>query len=126
MILYRQEGTRQVPILVRKGGAAMISLSEAIAAAECNGIDMRLFELAYEAGDFGFGYISQTGGGAIIRGETGRIMLTLMDPGLRSGRDAVETIAHELNHVRSILRGEDVLEEGVAEISAQAVRRYFR
>ena len=107
----------------------MISLSEAIAAAECNGIDMRLFELAYEAGDFGdfgFGYISQTGGGAIIRGETGRIMLTFMDPGLRSGRDAVETIAHELNYVRSILRGEDVSEEGVAEISAQAVRRYFR
>jgi hypothetical protein len=87
---------------------------------------MRMFELRYEAGSDAFGFMSQTGAGDLIRGSTGRIALTLKDPGLASERAAVETIAHELNHIRGVMRSGSVTEEAVAEAAARAAGRYYR
>ena len=68
---------------------------------------MRKFELQYEAGaklgDYAF--TSQSGAGRIIRAPNGRFVLTLTDSGLTREGAAVNSIAHELNHVREILRG---------------------
>jgi len=100
------------------GGVSRITLEEASRAASRAGIDMRMFELRFEPGPY-YGYISQTGSGALVRGQSGRILLTLQEAGLASERDAVETIAHELNHVRAILKTGSVSSESVAEISAR-------
>jgi RHS repeat-associated protein len=107
-------------------GGQGISLEQAAAAASRNGIDMRMFELQYEEGGGAYGYISQTGSGALIRGSSGRIALTLKDPGLASESDAVQTIAHELNHVRGVFSTGEVTDEPTAETAAQAVARFFR
>jgi RHS repeat-associated protein len=106
-----------------------ISLEQAAAAASRQGIDMRMFELAYEApGTSGyveaFGYISQTGAGNLVRGGSGRFLLTLQDAGLASELNAIETIAHELSHVRAILGG-NVVDEVLAEQAAKMAGRYF-
>jgi hypothetical protein len=50
----------------------------------------------------------------------------LKDPGLASRRAAVETIAHELNHIRGVMRSGVVTEEPVAEARARAAGRHFR
>jgi RHS repeat-associated protein len=107
-------------------GGSGISLDEAEAAATRNGLDMRMFELRHEAGGGAYGYISQTGSGALVRGSTGRILLTLQDAGLASEQDAVETIAHELNHVRGVLTTGDVTSEAAAEAAATSAGQYFR
>lgn len=107
------------------GGVAKITLDEAAAAATRNGIDMRMFDLAYEPGPH-FGFISQTGSGALWRSANGRIVLTLQDAGLSSERAAVETISHELNHVRGIFATGSPSEEAAAERAAEAASRFFR
>lgn len=107
-------------------GRAGISLEQAAAAASRNGIDMRMFELQYEEGAGAYGYISQTGSGALFRTSSGRIALTLKDPGLASESDAVQTIAHELNHVRGALARGAVTDEPTAEAAAQAAARFLR
>jgi len=116
--------TRQV---YRAGaeGVSGITLEEASGAASRAGIDMRMFELRFELGPY-YGYISQTGSGALVRGQSGRILLTLQEAGLASERDAAETIAHELNYVRAILKTGFVSSETAAEISARQAGRYFR
>jgi len=103
----------------------MILLQQAKAATSRQGIDMRVFELRFEHG-FYYGYISQIGTGSLVRGESGRILLTLQESGLVSEGDAVETIAHELNHVRSILKTGFISSEATAETSAKQAGRYFR
>jgi RHS repeat-associated protein len=87
-------------------GVARISLDEARQAAIRNGIDLRSMELVYEGGQpsFLFGNISQNGAGELIRASNGRYLVTLTDSGLASAEDAVNTIAHELNHIREIQR----------------------
>ena len=86
---------------------------------------MRMFDLGYEPGP-NFGFMSQTGSGALVRGAGGRIALTLQDAGLASEQDAVETIAHELNQIRGVLANGVVTDEPTAEAAAQAAGRYFR
>jgi len=114
------------------GPPSRISLDQARAAAERNGIDMRMFDLEYEhPDDFNankFGFMSYKGTGEIVRSATGRFVITLTDTGLRSELDAVETIAHELNHVRSVLQyGPDYIStEQEAEFGAEALRTHFR
>jgi RHS repeat-associated protein len=87
-------------------GIARITLAEARAAATGNGIDMRAFELVYEPGMpiDKFGYMSQNGAGDIIRAANGRYSVTLGDSSLASPEAAVNTIAHELNHIREVQR----------------------
>lgn len=107
------------------GGQAKISLEQARAAAQKAGIDMRMFDLAYEPGK-NFGFISQTGSGALWRAPNGKIVLTLQDVGLTSTEAAVETIAHELNHVRGILKTGIPTTETAAEAAAAAAGKHFR
>jgi RHS repeat-associated protein len=104
---------------------ARISLEEAAEAASRNGIDMRMMELQYEPGPWE-GFISQTGLGVPFRGATGKIIVTLRDGGLASEREAVITIAHELNHVRGLLRSGQTTPEPVAERAGQLAGRFFR
>ena len=119
-----EEGTNVFRAGEAAGGGG-ISLDQAAAAASRHGIDMRMFDLQYEPGP-NFGFMSQTGSGALVRGAGGRIALTLQDAGLASEQDAVETIAHELNHVRGVLNNGFVTDEPTAEAAAQAAGRYFR
>jgi hypothetical protein len=86
---------------------------------------MRMFQLAYEPGPH-FGYISQTGSGAVWRASNGKFLLTLQDAGLSSTQAAVETISHELNHVRGILATGVPTEESAAEAAAEAARPFIR
>jgi hypothetical protein len=116
--LVRTFSSRAAPI----GGAIGVSLEEARTAALRNGIDIRMFELRCaghaKAGDYAF--TSQSGTGEIVRAANGRFVLTLTDSGLASEADAVNSIAHELNHVREILRGPPgafVEDEGPARLA---------
>ena len=102
-----------------------ITLEEARQAACRTGIDMRMFELRFEPGPY-YGYISQTGSGSLLRGQSGRILLTLQEAGLANEREAVETIAHELNHIRAILKIGTISSEVRAEAAAKQAGRYFR
>lgn len=111
------------------GGA--ISLEQARAVAERNGIDMRMFDLQYEAGakagDYAF--TSQTGSGAIYRTASGRFLMTLTDSGLASEEDAVNSIAHELNHVREIMAngpGYFIDSEAPAIQAGNTAEQFFR
>lgn len=119
-------GTRTFRAGKGADGGGGISLEQAAAAVERNGIDTRMFELRHEPGGGAFGFMSQTGSGALVRGPTGRIILTLKDPGLASEVDALETVAHELNHIRGVLRSGLVTDESRAEAAARAAGRYFR
>jgi hypothetical protein len=60
--------------------------------------------------------------GRIVRAPNGRIVLTLYDRGLRSPQDVVETISHELNHVRGYYRIGEFTSEAEAEAAAEAAR----
>lgn len=77
-----------------------ISLAEAAAAAERNGIDMRLLQMRYEPGSEAFGQTSYTLSGKLVRTGIGRIRLTPKDPALRSEIDAVR-----LSRMRSTTYG---------------------
>jgi RHS repeat-associated protein len=114
-------------------GGPRITLEEAEAAAARNGIDMRMFKLEYEEGNtFDYGGVHQsmdmeTGDlYGIKRAVDGRIRLTLFDKGLRSEGDAVETIAHELNHVRGYLKTGSMSSEASAEGAAEALSGHMR
>ena len=62
----------------------------------------------------------------ITRAPDGRAIITLYDNALSSESAAVETIAHELNHVRSVLRFGTISSEEAAEAAAQAAGRHVR
>jgi hypothetical protein len=105
----------------------MITLAEAQAAAGRNGIDTRVFELEHDPSGLGYGHISYTGSGRPVRTVSGRIRLRLTDAALESELDAVQTIAHELHHIREGIRTGDVpLDEDAAERAARLAGRYLR
>lgn len=89
---------------------------------------MRMFRLEYEGGQplTNFGFTSYTGSGSAIRAADGRFVLTLTDAGLSSERAAVNTIAHELNHIRESLRGGLIADHGPANIAGNLAEEYFR
>jgi hypothetical protein len=97
-------------------------------------MDMRMFELQYEAGEqVNYGSISEKISSkkpyntiGLARTSTGQFKLTLYDKGLRSPQDAVETIAHELNHVRGFLQTGATSTEGSAEAAAEAAAPFVR
>ena len=114
-------------------GGPRLSLEEAAAAAERRGIDMRMFQLEYEAGNvFDYGAVHQRLNVktlepyGILRSPNGRIRLTLYDKGLRSPLDAAQTIAHELNHVRRFLKTGQMSSEASAEAAAEALGLFWR
>lgn len=112
--------------------AAKLSLAEAEQAAIKNGIDMRMFKLEYRPGNqVDFGSVSTrvnlaTGEPtALVQAADGRIVLNLYDEELRSEKDAVENIAHELNHVRTFQRTgrfSEIAAEAAAEKAGQNLK----
>jgi hypothetical protein len=94
---------------------------------------MRMFELKYEACNTkDLGFVSQymnpktfepTG---LVRGEDGRIILTLHDKALSSSADLIETVSHELNHVRGYLKTGYMTAESIDERAAEMARQYLR
>lgn len=89
-------------------GGPGISLEQAAAAAERNGLDLSNVDLGYEAPGAagqpagGYGYSSFLGDGSPALSAAGRMQITLMDPALASEPDAVATIAHELAHLTMV------------------------
>jgi hypothetical protein len=109
-------------------GGLPITLEQAAAAATRNGIDMRMFDLVSVADPRRFGFISTIGRdpARLVRTATGRIQLSITDLGLQSERDAVETIAHELNHVRGVFNAGIQTTEDAAEIAAGWAGLFFK
>ncbi|MEM7765591.1 MAG: FG-GAP-like repeat-containing protein [Pseudomonadota bacterium] len=107
------------------GGAPNISLEEAEAVARRNGIDTRQFKLEYEDGPH-FGFMSQLGDGSVFRAADGRFVITLQNAGLENARAALETIAHELNHIRGVLKTGQPTTEDVAEAAGKAAGKFGR
>lgn len=105
-----------------------ISLDQARAAAERNGIDTRIMNIGYEVGSPNqFGFTSYNGAGRLIRGSDGRFQVTLTNLGLRSEADAVNTIGHELNHIRESMRtGQMPPFEAPAIRSGNLAEEFFR
>jgi hypothetical protein len=73
---------------------------------------MRMIELRFESGEH-FGFTSKMGS-RLWRAPNGRVYVTLQELGLRSLGDAVNTIGHELNHIREFLRHGTMLNEDAA------------
>ena len=65
-------------------------------------------------------------GNSLQTASDSRFVMRLYDPGLASQRDAVMTIAHELNHVRGFLRSGAFTDENTAEAAAQLAGKFFR
>jgi hypothetical protein len=108
-------------------GKANFTLEEARAIAEQHGMDMRMFELKpLERLGYEYGCVSVNGAGAIWRGATGKIVMGLSDLGLSSRQAIVETVAHELNHVRGWLKTGTFSPEASAEGAAEAARPFVR
>jgi len=91
-----------------------------------------LFELEYEAGNvLDFGAVHQrlnvrtAQPYGILRAPNGKIRLTLFDKWLRSELDAVQTISHELNHVRRFLKTGYMSSEASAEAAAEAASQFW-
>ncbi|MBN2209630.1 MAG: hypothetical protein JW759_10095, partial [Candidatus Coatesbacteria bacterium] len=113
---------------------ALISLEAAEQAAKRQGIDMRMIKLEYggPAARGEYGFVTAAGGktaetlGELRRAPDGRIIITLTDNGLASEKDAVETIAHEVNHIREHFKTGNILNEGAAERSAKTAGEFFR
>ncbi len=107
-----------------------ISLDQARAAAVRNGIDTRMFDFSLEPNHPEYGF-DQYGSMAydinfnLLRNPAGRFQMTLSGIGLRDELTAVQTIAHELKHVRGTLRG-GFAEEDIAESNTDVIAQYFR
>jgi hypothetical protein len=93
------------PVGGGRSGGPIISLDQAVAAAERNGLDLFGVHLNYEGPDTpgyrasGFGYSSFTFDGDPYMNDAGKFEITLQNAGLASERDAVATIAHEWAHL---------------------------
>lgn len=110
---------------------ATISLEDAATVASSNGIDMRMFKLEFEAGVplHLYGFTSVNGAGQIFRSADGRFIITLTDAGLSSPQAALNTIAHELNHIREILNGPTghfIQDEAAATTAGDLAEAFFR
>ncbi len=65
--------------------------------------------------------------GAPFRAANCQFVVTLTDQGLASEADAVNTIAHELNHLREAIRkGMSIVEEGPAIRPGNLAEEFFR
>lgn len=102
----------------------LISLDGAAAAASRNGIDMRMIQLRFESGEH-FGFTS-TMGSRLWRAPNGRVYVTLQELGLRSPADAVNTIGHELNHIREFLRNGTMFNEDAAIRAGNLAEEFLR
>jgi hypothetical protein len=109
------------------------SLEDASRIASEHGIDMRMFNLKYESGNqYDWGFVSQylnpktLESFGVVRSPSGKIDLTLFDKGLRSPQDIIETISHELNHVRGFLKNGKMSSEINAEAAAEAARNFIK
>ena len=118
---------------VGPGGSGRISVDEAVKAAEGHGIDMRMFDVRHDPDlpEEVYGFVSRSldanfNPAGIVRSADGRIVLTLGDSGLISTQAAVETISHELNHVRGFLSTGQMSSEAAAEAAAQTARPYIK
>jgi len=122
-------GTRVFSSGVDTAGGA-ISLEDAARIATENGIDMRAITLRYEAGapsNF-YGFTRMDGAGNVVRAPDGRYIITLTDSGLSSPGSALNTIAHELNHIREINRmpGFFIPEEAGATLAGDLAELFMR
>jgi hypothetical protein len=89
-----------------EGGVPSITLEQAYAAAHRNGIDARMLGLEHDAQHFAgdYGSTKYDWKGQLLRSAEGRFRVRLTDLSLQSERQAVNTIAHEVNHIRESLR----------------------
>ncbi len=117
----------------RYTGGPQYSLDEAAQMASDHGIDMRMFKLKYESGNqYDWGFVSQYFDPktlepfGVYRATDGRIELTLFDKGLRNQQDIIETISHELNHVRGYFKLGKMSSEASAETAAEAARPFVK
>jgi RHS repeat-associated protein len=104
LVARSRDGLRSRSMAASAIPGRSLSIVDAISAAERNGIDMRMFAVELDLELPYFGGITQNGAGSLKRSHDGRIILTLGRQALSSEGSAVNTIAHELNHVREILR----------------------
>ena len=62
----------------------------------------------------------------IVRAPDGRAIINLYDNALTSLRAAVETIAHEINHIRGVFKTGAYTSEEAAEAAARAAGQHFK
>ncbi len=117
----------------RYSGGPQLSIDDAYRLTREHGIDMRQFKLEYVAGnEYDFGSIGRYFNpktmepGNLVRTADGRIELRLFDKGLRSPQDLIETLSHELNHVREFYKTGVFSSESAAEAAAEAARPFIR
>ena len=110
-----------------------LSIDDAYRLGREHGIDMRQFKLEYAPGnEYDFGSVGRYFNpktlepGDIVRAADGRIELRLFDKGLRSPQDLIETLSHELNHVREFYKTGAFSPESAAEAAAEAARPFIR
>lgn len=110
------------------GQGPRITLEQARTAAEGNGFDTRMISLEYEAGEAGFyGSTKYTGSNRLSRGADGRFRVMLTYESLVSEQQSVNTIAHDVNHIRESLRtGTIPIDEEAATREGNLVQQYFR
>jgi len=86
-----------------------------------------MLDINYMKGDPGqYGATEYNGNGQLIRGPSGRFQVNLTDEGLASEQDAVNTIAHEVNHIReSLATGTFPADEGPATEAGNIAERHF-
>lgn len=111
------------------GGSAqnLISLDHAALAAKRNGIDMRMIELRTGSG-VDFGCVTTVGmkNPKLLRAPNGKIVVTLEELGLRSEQDAVNTIAHEMHHIRRFFKKGNMDNEDTAAIVGELAELFFK
>ncbi len=119
------------PILGRAPSRPQISIAQTREATERNGIDLRSVGLLYESPSAtgyrpGYGFTRLNFNETLARGADGRFQVYLQDPALVSELDAVQTIAHEITHVRAALAGGNVWDHAYGEVVAELAGRNFR
>ncbi len=111
-----------------------ITIAEANAVAQRNGIDTRKFELRINPNPLPNSYGNTPGTFpsastdlmAPMRAASGRPIIELSLRGLSDERTALATIAHELNHLRGLVNSGIYTSEEAAEKAAQAALQFFR
>ncbi len=110
-----------------------LSIDDAYRLGHEHGIEMRQFKLIYAPGnEYDFGSVGRYFNpktlepGDMVRVADGRIELRLFDKGLRSPQDLIETLSHELNHVREFYKSRVFSSESAAEAAAEAAKPFIR
>lgn len=117
----------------RYTGGPQLSMDDAYRLGREHGINMCQFKLEYAPGnEYDFGSIGRYFSpktlepGDVLRAADGRIELRLFDKGLRSPQDLIETLSHELNHVREYYKSGVFSRESAAEAAAESARPFIR